>query len=102
MRFLDRIIDWLRVEEPPKQKDDISKTLTGLLWDFRRDNYHAYLKSDAWQAKRRKILKIAGYKCRDCGEHATEVHHETYKRIYNERLTDLTALCRKCHDARHQ
>ena len=25
--------------------------------------------------------------------------HETYKRIYNERMSDLTALCSKCHEA---
>lgn len=84
-----------------KQKDPVSETLRELLWDFKRANYHKYLKSDAWQAKRQAILKRAGYKCRQCGARATEVHHETYRRIYNERLSDLTALCRRCHQARH-
>ena len=41
------------------------------------------------------------FRCRRCGAPATEVHHETYKRIYNERLSDLTALCSKCHEAAH-
>ena len=39
--------------------------------------------------------------CRRCGKRATEVHHETYKRIYNEQLSDLTALCGNCHEAAH-
>ena len=84
-----------------KQKDPVSEALRELLWDFKKDNYHEYLKSDAWQAKRQIILKRAGYKCRQCGDRATEIHHETYERIYNEHLSDLTALCRKCHQARH-
>ena len=63
--------------------------------------YEKYLQSDAWKEKRNTILKAAGYRCRKCGERATEVHHETYKRIYKEKLTDLTALCRKCHETVH-
>ena len=63
--------------------------------------YQQYLQSDAWKEKRNAILKAAGYRCRKCGERATEVHHETYRRIYKEKLTDLTALCRKCHETVH-
>ena len=66
-----------------------------------REKYQQYLKSDAWKNKRAAILKKAGYKCRRCGARATEVHHETYKRIYNEKLSDLTALCRECHQKTH-
>ena len=42
-------------------------------------------------------MKRAGYKCRKCGSRATQVHHETYKRIGRERLSDLTAVCGGCH-----
>ena len=66
-----------------------------------RDKYQKYLQSDAWQEKRATILKMSGYRCRRCGARATEVHHETYKRIYKERLSDLTALCRSCHEKAH-
>ena len=45
------------------------------------------------QTKRRTIMKRAGYKCRKRGRRATQVHHETYKRIGRERLSDLTAVC---------
>ena len=66
-----------------------------------RQRYQTYFQSDVWKAKRKEVLKAAGYRCRRCGARATEVHHETYKRIYNERLSDLTALCENCHKAAH-
>ena len=66
-----------------------------------RERYRRYLQSDAWKAKRKSVLQAAGFRCRRCGAPATEVHHETYKRIYNERMSDLTALCSNCHEAVH-
>ena len=66
-----------------------------------RERYRRYLQSDAWKTKRKAVLQAAGFRCRRCRAPATEVHHETYKRIYNERLSDLTALCRECHKAAH-
>ena len=66
-----------------------------------RERYRRYLQSDTWKTKRKTVLQAAGFRCRRCGAPATEVHHETYKRIYNERLSDLTALCNKCHEAVH-
>ena len=65
-----------------------------------RQRSQTYLQSDAWKANRKEVLK-AGYCCCRCGARATEVHHETYKRIYNERLSDLTALYENCHKAAH-
>ena len=71
-------------------------------WDpAERERYRRYLNSDAWKAKRAAVLKAAGGKCRRCGALATEVHHETYDRVFNERLSDLTALCRECHEKEH-
>ena len=66
-----------------------------------RAKYQKYLQSDMWQQKRASVLKLAGYTCRRCGARATEVHHETYKRLYKERLSDLTALCGPCHRKAH-
>ena len=66
-----------------------------------RERYRRYLQSDTWKTKRKAVLQAAGFRCRRCGAPATEVHHETYKRIYNERMSDLTALCSNCHEAAH-
>ena len=61
-----------------------------------RERYRRYLQSNAWKTKRKTVLQAARFRCRRCGAPATEVHHETYKRIYKERLSDLTALCSNC------
>lgn len=53
------------------------------------------------ETQRKAVLQAAGFRCRRCGAPATEVHHETYKRIYKERLSDLTVLCSNCHEAVH-
>ena len=66
-----------------------------------RERYRRHLHSDAWKTKRKAVLHAAVFRCRRCGAPTTEVHHETYKRIYNERLSDLTALCGDCHQAVH-
>ena len=69
---------------------------------MKKRTYRRYRKSKRWQTKRRTILKRAGYKCRKCGRRAaTQVHHETYKRIGRERLSDLTAVCGGCHKRIH-
>ena len=67
----------------------------------RQRNYKSYLGSPRWKAKRETIMKKSGGTCRICGAPATEVHHVNYERRGKERLTDLTALCRECHELYH-
>ena len=56
------------------------------------DRYGRVIKSIALE--RRPICK----EDKGCTNEATQVHHLTYKRIGKERLDDLQALCRKCHE----
>ena len=47
---------------------------------------------------------MVGYKCSKCavkGERLT-VHHLTYERLGCELLSDLTPLCRGCHNEAHR
>lgn len=64
--------------------------------------YRDYLQSDEWAERRAYMLDRSDYQCSECGR-ATEleVHHLTYKRIGNERISDLLVLCRDCHGRRH-
>lgn len=66
--------------------------------------YAAYLLSDEWKAKREKVLKRDKYRCKICkSTKKLNVHHKTYKRIYNERLRDLVTLCQEpCHRRIHE
>lgn len=65
-------------------------------------DYGAYLRSPAWSAVK------ARYRASDleqdciCGEtDELHLHHLTYERVGEERVSDLTPLCRDCHSLVH-
>src|SRR5687767_10783881 len=61
--------------------------------------YTLYLRSPAWQAKRKLVLARSGGRCERCGCVAKwlDVHHLSYTHLGDEPLEDLMALCRPCH-----
>lgn len=64
--------------------------------------YRAYLASPVWKAKRLEALAFYGCTCKRCGDHGTDVHHKTYRRVGGrEKMRDLEILCRSCHEAHH-
>jgi len=68
-----------------------------------KGRYYAYIqKSVCWKSKREQALKRDGYKCTNCGNTASlQVHHITYKNLFNEQPSDLQTLCRDCHESVH-
>ncbi len=66
-------------------------------------NYRAYIRSEAWRRKTRKVHQRSGYRCERCGASGRrlEVHHKTYRRLGRERMSDLIDLCDQCHDYVH-
>jgi hypothetical protein len=66
-------------------------------WD--RD-YNRYLTSAKWADKRARVLERDNYLCQACRRRtATQVHHLTYKNVFDEPLFDLVAICDVCHNA---
>lgn len=65
--------------------------------------YSRYLASSEWRRKRDRAMKRAGKVCEMCGQRPpTQVHHIRYpKRLGDEPLTDLLAVCRQCHEKGH-
>ena len=67
--------------------------------------YADYIRSPEWSATRSRFLRSRLFtgRCVVCGRRAPtfDVHHKTYRRLGHERLTDLQALCRRCHDRVH-
>lgn len=64
--------------------------------------YQAYLESDEWKNKRIQLFILRGNKCEKCGSSKhIQVHHKTYKRIFNEKLSDLMVVCGDCHQKIH-
>lgn len=64
--------------------------------------YRDYLRSPHWLAFRARY-KSSGRRmtCIVCGIKPIELHHHTYKRLGNERLDDVTPVCRLHHEAIH-
>jgi hypothetical protein len=61
--------------------------------------YKPYLASEKWKDKRAKVLKRDNYLCQACLVNAAnEVHHLSYKHIFNEPCFELTSVCSDCHN----
>jgi 5-methylcytosine-specific restriction endonuclease McrA len=67
-------------------------------------NYTGHLRSRYW--KRLRIYKcvLVGWRCQRCGAEtdALQMHHSTgYDVLGTEQLSDLEALCARCHRTEH-
>lgn len=95
----------------PEGRDDWKNELNNKKIFFEKDAaqyspYRHYLQSRKWKAKRKMKLKQAGWRCELCGiVHqkgvVLDVHHLTYARATEERMSDLQVLCRDCHKKQH-
>ena len=66
-------------------------------------SYKEYLFSKEWQIKRKQKLKQVGNCCQSCdSKNDLQIHHKTYKRIYDEKFKDLIVLCSSCHKKSHK
>ena len=66
------------------------------------DPHHQFVSSKRWRRVRMMKLKRDPL-CADCGEMATEVHHERGRRDAPEAaylLDNLVSLCKRCHTKR--
>ncbi len=63
-------------------------------------SYSTYLGSPAWRDVKRRYAEVCPMVCM-CGDTATQIHHTTYERVGRERIDDLVALCRACHQHAH-
>lgn len=69
-------------------------------------NYYSYIRSQEWKKKKWEFLaRKFFWKCMCCAEKMTayevEIHHLRYDNLWRERMNDLVAICRSCHDAIH-
>lgn len=65
--------------------------------------YAQYLKTEHWQNVRKAALERADYRCQACNEPDNlHVHHRTYENRGCERDSDVTVLCKSCHERFHE
>jgi len=61
--------------------------------------YNEYLNSEIWKNKRDRVLERDNNLCQACLRNtAIEVHHTTYKHVFDEPLFELVSVCKNCHD----
>jgi len=74
-----------------------------LIQDYQEMPYKEYLKSDWWQWIKKEKIRQVGYKCQKCrkSNKPLHIHHNQYKDRGKERLSDLSCLCKNCHDRKH-
>jgi hypothetical protein len=64
--------------------------------------YNEYLKSPTWAERRGRVLQRAKGICEGCSDRpAVQVHHLTYKHVFEEFLFELVAVCDDCHKRLH-
>lgn len=66
-----------------------------------KEKYQDYIASPQWKRLRDAKIKSVGGVCERCGiskwSERLEVHHLHYRTFKKESLSDLQALCHKCH-----
>ena len=67
-----------------------------------KEKYAAYLCSREWSVLKESVKHRSRGVCERCTVNPMDhVHHLTYKRKYAERLEDLQACCKQCHEFIH-
>jgi len=65
--------------------------------------YEEYLKTKHWTNIKKLMYKTFYYQCSACKKKKDlAVHHLTYERVGEEKLSDLIYLCRDCHKSIHE
>jgi len=66
------------------------------------EKYFRYLNTPDWRAKCAIVRERCNNVCERCHKYQVdEVHHKTYKHIFNEPLEELQGLCAPCHQFVH-
>ena len=91
------------VAEKTLSLEDFEALLIGLFVPRKRVDYYEYIASPEWKLKADNAKRKAGYRCQVCNHHKNEgaildAHHRTYERLGHEDPSDITVLCRDCHE----
>lgn len=93
---------WLFVIKKRASRSSSTDEIADTRSERQRYYQDVYLRSRDWRIKRSLVLRRDAYRCRYCGERATEVHHLKYARqIGREPIQWLISVCRECHQKQH-
>lgn len=67
-----------------------------------KQKYYDYLKSNEWAQIKLDLYESRCKQCEVCeSKRNVQVHHLTYKNVFNEEPEDLILLCKNCHEKEH-
>lgn len=70
-----------------------------------KDEYLKYIRSEKFKKLKMERLKLDEYKCQICFKKVdastSHCHHITYIRLGKESLSDVSTLCKECHEKLH-
>lgn len=70
--------------------------------ELKKLDYCDYLETEHWKNTRKRKLYSVKFKCQICNSKSKlNVHHRTYESLGDEKMYDLTVLCRNCHKLYH-
>ncbi len=92
-------------KKDPKKVAQGKKSAKNRKRNYKRNwkkKYKKYLLSDEWAQLKIDLFKYRGKECEKCGETKyLQVHHLSYKNIFQEEPEDLMILCKSCHKKEH-
>lgn len=90
-----------QLQQPDKKK---KHNYSKINFKKKYGSYKEYLKSSDWRVvKLRKLKSRMPYRCYCCNTYKNlDLHHISYTRLGREKLSDLTWVCRNCHELIHK
>lgn len=67
--------------------------------------YSNYLQTKHWKKMRKKVAEYYNYTCVRCNgvfKERYHIHHNNYKRLGNEKMSDVSFYCNRCHAIIHK
>ena len=113
---IDQAKEQLNVTGYTDQWDEVVELAKEIIWQDREQNpkeyeqrdreakefYEDRLKSKSWKEFRQLVFEKKGNKCKDCGDEATEIHHNSYNHLDTPwEIYEVDVLCKTCHAKRH-
>ena len=107
LTFRRKFYEKVRKEENKKKREEAkANKLTKEQWEERQVKRKAYMRTPQWLKLKKDVIDFQNQRCGHCNvlidTNVSDLHHMTYDRLFNERITDMMALCRPCHHRYHQ
>lgn len=98
IQLLDKLRSDAAISNQIDSMKNMSLTISNIKKTLFFSKLNQYYNTDKWKLKREKVLKRDNFLCQAClNKKAIQVHHLTYKHVFDEPLFELVSICIACH-----